>query len=253
MRALAIAILLLGSVAAADVARPWIGILLAPGADGVKISSVLDGTPGQRAGLHADDEVLTIDGTAVKAPRELIDTVGRKGIGTKIAVEVVRAGKHLTFTLALEARPDALALVRKQLIDKPAPAFALADAIGATPASLDKLTGKVVVIEFWATWCGFCRDSRPSLARWQKAYGDRGVRVLGISADAIDDIKKVATDEKLPFTLARDPDDTLAKSYFVPGLPTFVVIDQAGVVRYVGVGAGDGIAGVEPAVKALLK
>ena len=252
MRSILVAILLIAASAGADVARPWIGILLAPGAEGVKISSVLDGTPGQRAGLIANDEVLAIDGTAIKAPRELIDTVAHKGVGTKIAVEVVRAGKHLTFTMALEPRPEALALVRKQLLDKPAPAFALAEAVGSTPASLDKLTGHVVVLEFWATWCGFCRDSRPSLSKWQKTYGDRGVRVLGISSDALDDLKHVATGEKLPFTIARDPDDATAKTYFVPGLPTFVVIDKAGVVRYVGVGAGDGIAGVEPAVKALL-
>ncbi len=253
MRLVALALVLLTSLAHADGNRPWIGILLAPGAAGVKISNVLDGTPGQKAGLHADDEVLAIDGAAVKTPKDLIDVVTHKGVGTKIAVDIVRDGKRTTFSMTLEARPEAVALLKKQLLDKPAPDFALAEAIGSTPPKLKDLAGHVVVIEFWATWCGFCRDSRPQLSAWQKAYGDRGVRVLGISADDLDDLKKVAADEKLPFTIARDPDDKLARAYLVPGLPTFVVIDKAGVVRYVGVGGGDGIAGVEPAVKALLK
>jgi peroxiredoxin len=253
MRSLVLAVLLATAVARADAPRPWIGVLLAPGTTGVKITSVLEGTPGQRAGLHVDDEVLAIDGTAVKVPRELIEVVAHKGIGTKIAVDVVRDGKRMAISLALAVRPEAVDLVKKQLVDRRAPDFALADAVGTTPASLGKLAGHVVVLEFWATWCGYCRDSRPKVSTWQTTYGERGVRVLGISGDDLDDLRKVAADEKLAFTIARDPDDAVARRYFVPALPTFVVIDKAGIVRYVGVGEGDGIAGVEPAIQALLK
>ena len=251
MKALWIAlILMLGGVAAAA-PKPWIGIALAPGTSGVLVKSVIDGTPGQRAGLHTDDEVLSIDGDAVKTPRDLIDRIATKAVGTKVTVEIKRGDKPLKITLELEARPEELALLKKQLLDKPAPPFAFADAIGPSPAALDKLKGHVVLIEFWATWCGFCKTTRPALSGWQAKYKE--LRVLGISSDELDDIKKLAADEKVGYTLARDPGDRIAGTYLVPALPTFVVIDKAGVVRYVGVGGGDGFDGVQPAIEKLLK
>ena len=237
-------------VARADVSRPWIGIALEKGAaGGVRVKQVIDDTPGARAGLRAGDEVTAIDKDAVGTPQQLIETVAKKGIGAKVSVALLRDGKAMTFSLTLEAKPEAMAIVKKKLLNKPAPPFAL-DGFGPFAARTKELAGHVVVVEFWATWCGFCQQTRPAVATWQKNYKD--LRVVAIAPDDLDDLKKVATEEQLPFTVAHDTDQRAQVDYFVPGLPTFVVIDKAGIVRYVGVGAGDGFDGVEPAFKKLL-
>jgi cytochrome c biogenesis protein CcmG/thiol:disulfide interchange protein DsbE len=62
------------------------------------------------------------------------------------------------------------------------PVLSLRDA-QANPASLDQYKGKIVVLNFWATWCGPCADEMPWLVNIQKTYGDRGVVVIGVSLD----------------------------------------------------------------------
>src|SRR5689334_2859962 len=125
------ALVVLALLAATAAAAPWIGIALEKGPTGVRVKSVLADTPGERAGIHEGDEVLSIDGAAVHTSRELIDLVAQKGVGTKIAVAIQRGDKKLDIQLALEARPDQIALLEKQLMNKPAPDFAL-DALGGS-------------------------------------------------------------------------------------------------------------------------
>src|SRR5688572_3521702 len=104
--ALAVVLVPMTALAAGGIetARPWIGIVIGKGTRGVLVKEVVDKTPAQKAGLKAGDEVLSIDGTAVKEQAQLIDTVAQKGVGQKVALKIVRDKKELTITLALEAR-----------------------------------------------------------------------------------------------------------------------------------------------------
>src|SRR6266571_2157852 len=99
--------------------RAWIGITLEP--EGVKISEVMPGAPGERAGLRAGDEILAIDGVRVATVAELIERVGEKGIGETAKLTLRRGGKDASVTLALEARPDEIELLRTHLLGKPLP------------------------------------------------------------------------------------------------------------------------------------
>src|SRR5450432_1174386 len=97
-RLLVVASLLLGTMAfAQEAATPWIGVAIEAGTRGVMVKDVLEKTPGERAGLKPGDEVLSIDGIAVKKPQELIGRVQEKGIGEKVALVVARGGKELRF------------------------------------------------------------------------------------------------------------------------------------------------------------
>src|SRR6185369_7246668 len=65
---------------------------------------------------------------------------------------------------------------------KPAPSFVLKDGAGKT-VSLKKLRGKVVLLDFWATWCHGCKEEIPWFAGFEKQYGKRGLTVVGVSMD----------------------------------------------------------------------
>jgi thiol-disulfide isomerase/thioredoxin len=218
--------------------RPWIGVSLATGTRGVRIRLAIDDTPGARAGLLPDDEILAIDGAPMHAPRDVTAAVAAKGVGTRVTLHILRAGAERDVALALEPRPDAVEIIHRKLLDKPAPTFTLTDAIGPHPASLPALAGKVVVVEFGATWCAFCQSTIASLDAWQTTYPN-DVRVVWISSEPFDTIRRLDPTDHLAFTRARDPDDKLAQTYFVPALPTLVVIDRAGIVRAAELGAGD--------------
>jgi peroxiredoxin len=253
MRKIAVLVgLLLGGVGAAqEAATPWIGIGVGEGQKGVAVTEVIDGTPAQRAGLRTGDEVVAIDGVAVAAAGDLIARVRDKGVGAKVTLALLRAGKAESITLALEARPDEVALLREHLVGKPAPTFALAETRGSYPAALGKLAGHVVLVEFWATWCGPCNASAPRLSAWQEKFGPRGLRIVGVSEEPLDVISRHAAAHKLGYTVAHDP-GAVNEAYQIPAIPTLVVVDRKGVVRYADVGAGDKLDAAERVISQLL-
>jgi thiol-disulfide isomerase/thioredoxin len=245
-------VLLVGqSGQAQEAATPWIGIGIAAGDKGVLVNQVLEATPAQRAGIQVGDQVVAIDGAAVARPEDLIGRVQQKGVGAKVALGVWRGGKVQTVSLALEARPDEVQLLREHLIGHPAPAFALAEAKGPFPATLRSLSGHVVLVEFWATWCGPCVASQPRLIAWQQKYGPRGLRIVGVSEEPLETIARHAEAHKVAYTVAHDP-GTVNEAYRIPAIPTLVVIDQKGIVRYADVGAGDKLDAAERVIDELL-
>ena len=114
----------------------------------------------------------------------------------------------------------------------PAPDFSLS-ARGGRSASLGAHAGKVVLVDFWATWCEPCRSSFPEYQALLARYPDRVV-VLGISEDDEQQgIDSFAQETGVQFPLAWDPDKTVAARYQISGMPTLFIIDQSGLVRFV--------------------
>jgi peroxiredoxin len=230
-----------------DEGQPWLGIGIEPGKRGVRVNQVIDGAPAHRAGLAIGDEVLTIDGRSVVSPDELISRIGGFKIGRKVKLEIARRGVTRIVSVVLAARLDDQEVLERRLLDKPAPAFEAhrvqqdPDA-KATTVSLASLRGKVVIIEFLATWCGPCKSTYPTLGELQARRRGDGLVVLGISEESDAGLRALDDQEKLGFALLRDV-GAAARGAFHKGMsrmvtPTLFVIDRAGVVRFVGMGAG---------------
>jgi peroxiredoxin len=250
-RILTLLLLLTTTAFAATAATPWIGLEITRTTGGVLVKQVIPDSPADHAGLAAGDVILTADGTAMTAAGDLINHVQSKGVGAHVTLTLTRAGAKLTVDMALVARPEMLEVMRRALVGRPAPAFDLTEANGPHPASLAGLAGHVVVLEFFATWCGPCTASIETLDRWQADYGKRGLRVVGISDEEQEKLTTHARRHGILYTYAHDPGPMMA-AYLVPAVPTFIVIDPAGTVRAVEVGAGDTLDAVEAAFKPLL-
>lgn len=252
-RALCVALFVLSATANAAGGRPWIGVAIENGSHGVRVREVFDATPAAKAGLRAQDEVLSVDNQAVKEPAELIRAIQAKGIGEKVALKIRRAGSELSLVLVLEPKPDEVKLLREKLVGKPAPEIALTAKIGPHAAKLAALKGNVVLVEFWETWCGACVGSLPRLAKWHERYATGGLRILGVSPEPITDLARFAADFKVTHTVAEDTGGVVTSRYGVPAIPTFVVIDRAGIVRHVEVGAGERLDALEAAFRLVLE
>jgi len=101
--------------------------------------------------------------------------------------------------------------------------------------SLSKLRGKVVLVDFWATWCGPCRESIPHLAQLYKTYQEKGFEVIGMSVDkggaeAVSSVTRFVESMNIPYPVVMAPED-LANKYGVTGLPTSFLIDKEGRLR----------------------
>ncbi|HSR08786.1 MAG TPA: TlpA disulfide reductase family protein [Bryobacteraceae bacterium] len=122
---------------------------------------------------------------------------------------------------------------QQHLDRKPAANFTLADASGAKVALAD-YKGKVVLLNFWATWCGPCKVEIPWFIEFNKTYKDRGLAVVGVSLD--DDgwksVKPYLAEKKIDYTVVVG-NDAVSKSYGdVESLPTTFIIDQDGRIAF---------------------
>ncbi|MFD2574063.1 redoxin domain-containing protein [Spirosoma soli] len=139
--------------------------------------------------------------------------------------------------------------LRELLINEPAPAFSLTDLQGRTISSA-ALKGKVVVLDFWATWCVPCIASFPAMQQAQNRFqSDPNVRFLFVNTREGGPLQRVhdfMNKHPYEFTVPLDASQRVANAYKVQGIPTKVVIDPKGRVRYRHVGySGDPVTTVD--------
>jgi len=94
---------------------------------------------------------------------------------------------------------------------------------------LQRYRGKVVVVDFWASWCAPCRQSFPWLNEIQSKYADQGLVVIGVNVDREQaDAEKFLKDVPAEFKILFDPEGQLAAKYDIPGMPSSYVFDADG-------------------------
>ena len=120
-----------------------------------------------------------------------------------------------------------------------APDFSLKDIDGEIH-TLSMYKGKVVVVNFWATWCPPCREELPSMQRAWKKFQDNGIVMLAIDIGEDEDtIFEFTADYLVDFPLLMDLDSSVIKQWPVRGLPTTFVVDPDGRLAYRAIGSGD--------------
>jgi len=141
-----------------------------------------------------------------------------------------------------------------ELVGAQAPSFDLPAQAGGAKASLADGSGKVMIVDFWATWCEPCEDSFPHYQKLVDKHGGDLV-VVGVSEDdAPDGIAAFAKKTNVKFPLAWDEGKAVSAQYHPPSMPTCYLIDRSGLVKYVHVGFRKGDeAEIEANVSSLLK
>ncbi len=98
--------------------------------------------------------------------------------------------------------------------------------------TLSKLKGKVVLLDFWATWCGPCRESIPHFVQLYKTYRQSGLEVVGMNVDRgdVDTVRRFVKSMDIPYPIIIASDE-LERNYGITGLPTTILIDKEGKIR----------------------
>lgn len=165
------------------------------------------------------------------------------------------AGRH-------QARDRA---VQVELLGQDAPELGVEDWIQGDPTTLAELRGKVVLLEFWATWCRPCLELLPRMGELHRRYGDQGLEILALTrypsapsgtdpAESMsrerDLVRTVVAGRGLIVRVGIAPDVRLQQRYGAMGVPTLALIGRAGTVRLIASGGDD--AAIEAAIEAAL-
>jgi thiol-disulfide isomerase/thioredoxin len=134
-----------------------------------------------------------------------------------------------------------------------APEIVISKWVEQAPVTISSLRGRVVLLDFWATWCGPCLAAFPHLREWQEKYKDRGLVILGITkyyghgngremtpAEELSFIERFKKQYDLTYGVAVTETDNNHRNYGVSAIPTAVLIDRQGVIRLLTTGTGGG-------------
>lgn len=138
------------------------------------------------------------------------------------------------------------------LLGQRAPEISVKDWIIGGPTTLADLTGRVVLLEFWATWCKPCQEMFPKLQEIYEQEAARGLDIVALTrhylafrgtaetmADELQLMRSMVTNHSITFAVGVAEDERLQTIYGANGLPTVAIIDRQSVVQYAGPGAGD--------------
>jgi thiol-disulfide isomerase/thioredoxin len=130
-------------------------------------------------------------------------------------------------------------------VGRKAPSFSLAD-LNGRQVSLDQFKGRVVMLDFWATWCAPCRQSMPALENLQKEFHDN-LSLLAINlGESPDQVRNFVRLKNIQSVVLLDADGKVGQAYRSDSIPMQVLVDQQGVVKHVQIGYA-------PAVQQLLR
>ena len=152
-----------------------------------------------------------------------------------------------------------------RLLGEVAPEIVVDKWIDQTPVKLSELRGRVVLLDFWATWCGPCLAAFPKLKGWHDKYKDKGFVILGLTRyfgeaggqemtpeQELGFLRKFKKEHGLPYGFAVSGTTLNDQNYSVSSIPTAVLIDRRGVIRFVETGSGGNSEEVAAAIERLV-
>lgn len=180
-------------------------------------------------------EQFVKDGKSTADMKDILQRVYIKEKGTEAGFS-----DYIT-ALQKENIQKMLAELKKSMLSETAPVFALNDLDGKK-IDITELKGKVVVVDFWATWCGPCKASFPGMQKMVNKYkNDPNVKFVFVDTwERGEDKRKDATDfissNKYSFHVLLDNDNKVVEQFKVEGIPTKFVIDKNGIIRFKAIG-----------------
>lgn len=192
--------------------------------------------------------------TAVNETIKYLIETGRKPLGLQMFTDAL-AQANRDFT-AKPAQEDIVRRLKKRekqykLLGEAAPELAGVERfLEGPPKTLASLRGKVVYLDFWATWCAPCLEAFPSLSEWHQDYQKHGLEILGVTkyygtaegfkvdnAAELDFLTRFKKTYRLPYDFVVAKDNASQQTYGATAIPTTVLIDRRGVVRYIETGS----------------
>jgi len=216
--------------------RPWIGIELDKADVGVLAKRIFRGSPADKANVKAGDVILAADGADLTAPGELIKKIRAAGVGKVMTFKIEHAGTKSDVKITLAEHPGDEEVLRMHLVGTFASSWKGTKAARGELSDIKQLKGKVVLVDFWASWCGACRAMVPTLNELHEKFGAQGLKIVGLTEDTEEAALKVADRLTIKYAIGASASVDTLRAYSVSALPTLFLVDKKGVIRSASIG-----------------
>jgi peroxiredoxin len=234
----------------------WLGVELkarTPGQTGVLIERVLPGSPAERAQLLAGDVILSLGDRALSSPQDVSERVRLQPAHSTQPLLIDREGQRRLLRVKFDLMPEFEDRLRLAFVGRRAPEISGMVTFQGEVTSLKEMSGQVVILEFWASFCQVCRVLGPTLDSWHREFNARGAHVIGITVDTPQIGLEVARRAQMGYTLASDSEAEITRTYMASQIPAVFIIDGRGTVRDVMVGySADRIKTIHALIERLL-
>ena len=220
-------------------AGPWLGLIykkdLFENHLALRVSGVHPESGCLAAGVVSGDLVIGIDGKDLVNTAQLQNVLKKAKVGSKVKIEIFREGKRIPLTVTLTERPDDISNLTGSAIGSKIAKFG--DNFYKN-AEKRQEAPKATLLDFWATWCGPCRQTLPVLEKMYNKYASQGLEVIGISSEAEKTLLAFYKKQHAsPYPLYRDADQGLWRRYGIHAVPTLMLLDSNGYIKRVWSGA----------------
>jgi len=212
--------------------------------------AVLAGSAAAKSGLMENDIIVKFGKSEIENVAMLQKLAGATSPGDKVSVEVQRSGKSQKIAIVMGSRKEFEEQSVNSLREKKAPDLAGIEIKTDVTVKLQDYIGKPVILKIWATWCPSCKAAIPVLNKMQADYKKQKLVILAVSTEKMSVLKKFKGKVKMQYTSIKANEMSLNRSYWVNAVPTFLLVDQKGVVRDIGLGM-QGLMQVEKTLKRL--
>lgn len=220
-------------------AGPWLGLIykkdLYENHLALRVSGVHPESGCLAAGVVSGDLVIGIDGKDLVNVAQLQNILKNAKVGSHVAIEIFREGKRIPLTVTLTERPDDISSLTGSAIGSKIAKFGNNFYKNAEKR---QEAPKATLLDFWATWCGPCRQTLPVLEKMYNKYSSQGLEVIGISSEQKNTLLSFYKKQHAsPYPLYRDADQGLWRRYGIHAVPTLMLLDANGYIKRVWSGA----------------
>ncbi|NLO23898.1 MAG: redoxin domain-containing protein [Fibrobacter sp.] len=185
------------------------------------------------AGLSSEDKVIAINNKKIKSVADIKKELQNKKVGEKVSLTYQRENKTHHVSISLRERPKDISnwmgsAIGSQIVEFGSNFYANQNKRQKKP--------KLVILDFWATWCMPCRQTLPILETLYQKYSKQGLEIIGVSTEDLSTLQSFNKKQASPYPLYQDSDRRFSNHYRISSIPTLMLLDQNGYIQKVWTG-----------------